>query len=357
MLHKSFDTIPKRTYLRVQSFVEIAPLVKRLFRETYGVDDDELYRNDELRERIRNSVKSLRASYQNNVCVTDYNTEENRKAYMIAYYPYFVAPAAYVAKTCIKPNISATDGNWAFFAGGPCPEMLGVAQAVTHPVRFVTLDLEANWFPYQKMTRKFCEEFFSVKSGLTFYHGFNIGDTLPNGSNCREAVVINANLFFMQNYLSHLSPTTDNINKFMRWFSAWAAVAKDGALFAFVDLNYGSTATVFDVLGDENFLRANGLAIINAHIPAFGDPLTIHHDETTQAINDNIFTGEQGLQKRFLTKFYFVVLQKKNNIAVNSMTQRELEELIEKALRRRGKSTLAVVDRKALLKLIEESKN
>ena len=159
------------------------------------------------------------------------------------------------------------------------------------------------------MTLKFCEEFLAVKSGLTFYRGFNIGDTLPSRSNCREDVS-DANIFFMQNYLSHLSPTADNINKFMRWFFAWTAVAKDGALFAFVDLNYGSTATVFDLLGDENFLRTNDLKIIDAHIPTLGDPLTIHHEETTAAINDNIFTGEYGLQKRFLTKFYFVVLQK-----------------------------------------------
>ena len=114
----------------------------------------------------------------------------------------------------------------------------------------------------------------------------------------------------MQNYLSHLSPTADNINKFMRWFSAWAAVAKDGALFAFVDLNYGSTAAVFEMLGDENFLLSNGLGIIDAHIPKFGDPLTIHHADTTQAINDNIFTGEYGLIQKKCTKFYFVALKK-----------------------------------------------
>ena len=111
--------------------VPIAPFVKKIFRKTYGVDDDELYHNAELREKIRNAVKSLRLSYQNHVCVTDYGAEENRKAYMIAYYPYFIAPAAYVAKTCLKPNISKSDGNWAFFASGPCPELLGVAQSLS----------------------------------------------------------------------------------------------------------------------------------------------------------------------------------------------------------------------------------
>lgn len=135
MLHKGFDTL--RGYVRitrVQNHVPIAPLVKRIFREIYGVEDDTLYQNADLREEIRGAVKSLRFSYQNNVCVTDYGAEENRKAYMIAYYPYFIAPAAYVAANCIKPNISKSDGNWAFFASGPCPELIGVvAQSIAPP--------------------------------------------------------------------------------------------------------------------------------------------------------------------------------------------------------------------------------
>lgn len=169
--------------------------------------------------------------------------------------------------------------------------------------------MEEDWFPYQKLTRKFCKDDLSFKSGLQSYYGFNIGGSLPSGSKCCEDVS-NANIFFMQNYLSHLSPTPDNIKNFLRWFSAWVSVTKAGTLFAFIDLNYGSTTAVFDRLGDENFLTANGLGIVDAHIPAFGDPLEIHHGDTTGAIGENIFTGEYGLYKRFLTKFYFVVLQK-----------------------------------------------
>ena len=36
----------------VKDNVEIVPLVKRIFRRTYGVAEDELYRNTELRDRI-----------------------------------------------------------------------------------------------------------------------------------------------------------------------------------------------------------------------------------------------------------------------------------------------------------------
>lgn len=326
----SIETVPRRTYLRLQSNVQIAPLVKRIFRETYGVEDDELYHNDELCKKISGAVKSLRLSYQNNVCVTDYGAEENRKAYMIAYYPYFIAPAAYVTANCLKPNISKSVGNWAFFASGPCPELLGVAQSITppHTQRVITLDLEQNWFPYQKITRKLCEEALSFKSALMSYTGFNIGDHLPSGSKCREDVS-NANIFFMQNYLSHLSPATEHINKFLAWFSAWVNEAKDGACFAFIDLNYGSTNEVFNRLGEKNFLWQNGLKIIDAHIPAFGNPLEIHHSDTTPAIGEKIFTGEYGLAKRFLTKFYFVVLKKSLRL---NISKEELASLTDDEL-------------------------
>ena len=101
-----------------------------------------------------------------------------------------------------------------------------------------------------------------------------------------------ANIFFLQNYLSHLSPTNENINKFLSWFSRWVVEAKRAACFAFVDLNYGSTAKIF-------------------YPPADGEPLTIHHGGTTPALLKNIFTGEKYLWHRWLTNFYFIVLQKR----------------------------------------------
>lgn len=296
--------------MTVKSNVPITGLVKKIFRATYGVEDTELYRDVGLRGRIRNAVKILRASYAKPTCDTNYSNEEIRKAYMIAYYPYYVEPARYVAEVYLKKNLSSSKGNWAFFAGGPCPELLGVAQAIPPPPHVITLDLEKDWFPYQKITCALCRENESFKSRLRSCYGFDIGETLPPASRSRDDLR-NANIFFMQNYLSHLSPAGDKVNKFLAWFSAWVNEAKDAACFAFVDLNYGSTAAVFDRFGDENFLRANGLKKIAAHTPTDGEPLTIHHGDTTAASLKNIFTGEKFLQHRWMTNFYFLVLQKR----------------------------------------------
>ncbi len=284
----------------VKDDVPISPLVKRIFCETYGVEDDELYNNAELRETIRGAVKSLRTSYQNNVYVTDYGAEENRKAYMIAYYPYYIEPARYVVENFVAPQISPREIIKAnFFASGPCPELLGTVAALKKMERCIQVDVQTydpqpGWFPYQQMTFKLAEKLLKVSAPAVIL--------------AHVEGRIETDIFFMQNYLSHMP--CQNADKFIEDFSAVAARTNSETFFVFVDLNYGSTAMVFRRLVDENFLRANRLAIIDAHIPKFGDPLTIHHEETTAAINDNIFTGEYGLQKRFLTKFYFVVLRK-----------------------------------------------
>ena len=143
---------------------------------------------------------------------------------------------------------------------------------------------------------------------LKFYHGFKAGNT--NQLEVLKKFLHGSNIFFMQNYLSHLPDTSQNVNEFLNWFSHLASIAKNNALFMFIDLNYNSTSTVFVNLIDCDFLYRNDLIKIAAYIPTDGEPLEIHHQDTTQAIGENIFTGEYGLYKRFLTKFYFVVLKK-----------------------------------------------
>ena len=48
--------------MRVATNIPIQDLVKRNFRETYGVEDDTLYQNVELHDKIRDAVKALRRS-------------------------------------------------------------------------------------------------------------------------------------------------------------------------------------------------------------------------------------------------------------------------------------------------------
>ena len=82
----------------------------RVFEKTYGpavmpygcLSDAETI-------RVREAVQSLRQSYQpqyaNEACVSRYHTEENRKAYMLAYYPYYVEPACRVVRDYVIPAL------------------------------------------------------------------------------------------------------------------------------------------------------------------------------------------------------------------------------------------------------------
>ena len=99
----------------------------RVFEKTYGpavmpygcLSDAETI-------RVREAVQSLRQSYQpqyaNEACVSRYHTEENRKAYMLAYYPYYVEPACRVVRDYVIPALQERQAfypvlNLAFFAG------------------------------------------------------------------------------------------------------------------------------------------------------------------------------------------------------------------------------------------------
>ena len=334
----------------VEKNLEIADFVKILFRETYGAEVDELYSNAELRQRIRNAVSKLRESYDKTLCDTNYDDDEIRKAYMIAYYPYFIEPARYIMENFVMRALDLTvieweddygydirDGwrdvrgyypaNLGFFACGPCPELLGVVAALKEnhfcdKVTVTNFDLETGWFSYQGMTRKFCEEIMPIVEDYgswTFYH-HKIGDLSAFNDPNFLKKLYDAQVFFIQNYLSHLAP--ENVENFLQWFSAVTNWTKYGALFIFIDLNYQkkdyapqepAPEIVFKRLIDENFLSANSLCKVESYIHGEGLPFRIHHTDMPQALLDNIFTNENKFfRRRYNSKFYFVVLQKTN---------------------------------------------
>ena len=280
--------------LIVYENVPIAGLVKKIFREVYGVEDDELYRNAELRERIRSAVKNLRDSYKNPVCVTNYSDDEIRNAYMIAYYPYYIMPACFVVENFVAPFMSRHETVCLdFFASGPCPELLGTVLALKKycsRVKVQTYDSEQGWLPYQR---------------LTFNYADNILPTVAPAVLIKYATDLSkTDIFFLQNFLSHLPYQCVDI--FLKKFSAKIQSARRETFFVFIDLNYGSTTAVFGKILDENFIAANNLKIIALSSEIY----TVQHENTTPALLENIFTGEHGLKPKKNTKFYFLVLQK-----------------------------------------------
>ena len=165
----------EETALIVKNNVPIKNLVKKIFREVYGVEDDTLYQDGELRERIRNAVKILRGSYKptdkNSDCDSFYSYKDIRDAYMIAYCPYYIEPARYVMENLIDSYGDCSYGlGLNFFACGPCPELYGTLLALRDKnfrgkVFINTYDAEKDWIRYQLffVTRNLREEFFPIE--------------------------------------------------------------------------------------------------------------------------------------------------------------------------------------------------
>ena len=237
---------------------------------------------------------------------------------MIAYYPYYIEPARYVVENFVAPtlNLHSEDNCIDFFAGGSCPETYGIFQALQNifydNADITIFDEENGWFPYQKTTWSLCSEIFAEQDvrSYTFAHrrcriGKDFADDLDFVGRLKKTKI-----FFLQNYLSHMSDKPESVEKFLNWFSAVTKQTTSAAFFILIDLNYNSVATVFRRLVDENFLQTNSLKKIAAHIPDDGEPLTIRHGDTLQSLRDNIFDDNDGLKQKKNTNFYFVVLQK-----------------------------------------------
>ena len=69
----------------------IESLYEEVFCQTYGKDAEQLTSTEA--EAIQSSVRMLRRGYRQPVCDSYYEREEARRAYMIAYYPYYIEPA------------------------------------------------------------------------------------------------------------------------------------------------------------------------------------------------------------------------------------------------------------------------
>ena len=317
---------------------EITGLVNYLFKETYGQSAENFLQDSKICESIKKAIVEVRKSYDyysgNYNSKTNYDEKENRKAYMIAYYPYYISAAYKIVQKIFSPN----DANVYVdcFAGGPCPEIYGTIKALfenkkCNGVDIATYDLENEWLPYQKITCKLCGESFEtdnfkIKNWL-FVNNFNIGENpaaLANYSRyTKKNKTVNltarwnkqTDIFIMQNFLSHIPYTEDAVNNFLEWFMNLAAMMKRGAIFIFIDLNYGSTRAVLENFTSESdFLQAIDLKKIAGWLPSDGDTLYITHGNTTSILREKIFIGQygdnSGLIPKKHTKYYYAVLQK-----------------------------------------------
>ena len=321
-------------------------LTEGIFRKVYGLPSEKLSlkKNSKLKQKIISAVGELRESYRADVCITDYSKEENRKAYMIAYYPYFFAAVYNIVfhllnKDYLAQRLKQQKKLYCeYFACGPCPELFGTALVVKGFAKknslgevsldVATYDFEKGWSDLlATVTCGFCNKGIELPTKANFFQDFDIKnsaqklreiyDTTPTTDFWKnfKARMGNTDVVFLQNYLSHISGAPQSVRNFLGWFANLVRLTPYGTFFVLVDLKYGATYRVFDTLtNDADFLVQTDLDVVNelSHTPDDGDALTIMHPLPSAGIKENIFydpeTGSSTLKRK--TNYFQLVLQK-----------------------------------------------
>ena len=295
-----------------------------------------LQKNAKLKQKIIAAVEELRESYRADVCVTAYSKEENRKAYMIAYYPYFFLAADIVVVDLLKDYLgerlkSQKKLYCEYFAGGPCPELFGTAAAVNGFAKknnlgevsldAVIYDSQDNWsnLVFTVSVRmptevNFCKGFDIQKTAQKLSEIYKTPPTSDYWKNIK-ARLANTDVVFLQNYLSHISPSPQSVRNFLVWFAQLVRLTPYGTTFVLIDLKYGATYRVFDHLQSDNFLSQTDLIVLDefSHTPQnHDDALTIWHPLPSEGIKENIFYDpetESSTLKRKTNYFKLVLLK------------------------------------------------
>ena len=290
--------------------IGLRELLNHIFCATFG-QPLSVSSEQEL-EPIRDSIAKLRRCYKANTPESAYGNSSARQAYMLAYYPYYIQPAMKIFSEIIlkEPKIAAANElNLSFMAGGPCSEAIGVTEALQRngkkcPVNITILDRELGWKDQHSLTQHLCQ-YYQPEANITGFIGCNIlqsCQTCPNAEQCRSKVFDTTNVYFPQNYLSHL-PYRD-IGLFLERFAEKIRLAKPGSVFAIIDLNYLQSRTVLQKLLETQLpvklLGTNINQGINIAIHPWPDDLW----------KEKIFLDQPGLWPKRRVNYYYLVFRR-----------------------------------------------
>ena len=286
-------------------------LTEKIFRQTYGFPSENL-EGEEL-DKIRDAVIELRKSYASNVCTPLYHREEIRKAYMFAYYPYYIQPVYEVLTQIFRfKKMSETLAHWrekinpirlSYIAGGPCPEFYGTVMALKdrgfdNDIHAEIYDIEEGWRDFQNITLDLCKNYYGKNISINFSSGYDV----MNSSDYE--LCDGTDILFMQNYLSHVSFADDFLESFKNIIDS-----DKFSTIIILDLNYGSTSFILDKICSGYFKSKHNLSTVVKNIDFV---LTETHPNPSRGIQ-KIFSYEiDGIHypKKY-TKYYYAVLRKK----------------------------------------------
>lgn len=286
-------------------------MYKNIFNKIYGLSIDKLDESEV--KQIRESVISLRNSYQSNIPITNYKDENIRKAYMLCYYINYIYPAYKITKDYILDDLLSQNRKKyriSYFGAGPAPEVYGSLKAFSEfgfntRLEINILDLEMDWLREREITFQLINELETIK--LSPINSISRCDlkldcrrNCISFKECKESV-LNSDVLFMQNTINHLG----NNKYFIDGLKQKITNLNDNSFFVIIDLDY---AVVKDIIHQIIDYSRNFAKLIASNIDAVASEF-FTKEPVPPELTTLIFTGESGLILKKKTRYYYAVIQ------------------------------------------------
>lgn len=177
------------------------------------------------------------------------------------------------------------------------------------------LDWECGWESEQQISWQLCQEDGLVRcgdEGRLIYCCDNLApcEQCMHGRTCRKRIQEQADVYFLQNYLSHVEPTEQET--FLDKMRATVEQAKPGAVFVIIDLQYAGSKAIMRELAARVQAEWDVLAeVIGTNLFTGGAPAWSRCPyEMPAEVQAKIFRGDSGFMPKKWTRYYYLVLQK-----------------------------------------------
>lgn len=274
-----------------------------------------LLKGDASRARaLKAPVAAMRREYMKTVPCVDYRNSGCASAYMVAYFPYYVAPAHRILESLpssiTEPIFRQTSVEVCALGCGPAPEVLGLASYVSEHfsgVERLNASLHDvnihNWEPYIDLSLSQL-----LKSYWPNRLTANMVDCslLRDCSNCASATCRvfsrTADVYILQNCLNDVGAHPDVVGaKLMKIMRS----AKPGALFVIINAVSGIAARVMRSL--EAGAAASGVGIVSRSVIGSSICVPVGFD-LPPILKSHLFTGGNGLIAKRHVRFISSVI-------------------------------------------------
>lgn len=265
-------------------------------------------RRHEVAAGMRRQVRNIRELYRRPIGQTiPYGDEDFRAAYLLAYFPYYIEPLCHVLEAAKLPDSLFTGETLkaAFFGGGPCPEVLGLAAYLRKRaprlarVEATAFERQPGWSNVQQGLVPAMLN--SYKSGHTKFSlnckSCDVVECLARQCTCGVA---DQQILIGQNFLTEVQGNRASaIETFERLIRRSTC-----KYLVFVENNYPDVKSLMNELSAHLF--AKGLTTAK---PAAETTTIRPNFRLPQILQQHLFTWEDGLKPRTNVTFHHIVLE------------------------------------------------